>query len=349
MKALMDEFVCVRIIQGYGMDLHRFQFDYQLTWGVFFLNADGAIYGRYGSRAANYGGDISIEGFKKALKGALDLHAAYPANKAALAGKTGAPPRWERPETIPTLMHKKAYDTSRGGCIHCHEIHDGQLQSLRKEGATLSDDLLWYYPMPDAVGLEMDVDEMATVKRVAADSAAEKSGFRAGDKILRLDGQPLISIADLQWVLHNAKPPTKLVAEVERGQKTLELTLPLEAGWRREEDFTWRSHIWYLRQGIAGFFVKPLTEAERQELGLTRDTPAFRVAGFPPSWVNARNRAAAEALAEGDVILEVDGLSQPLTTESRFLAYLSQKKPQARTQLTIQRGENRQNVELTLQ
>ncbi|MBI1923108.1 PDZ domain-containing protein, partial [Candidatus Poribacteria bacterium] len=222
---------------------------------MFFLNADGAIYGRYGSRAANYGGDISIAGFKKALQGALDLHAAYPANKEALAGKMGARPRWPKPELIPTLMHKKAFDTSRGGCIHCHEIHDGELESLRKGGVALSDALLWYYPMPDAVGLEMDVNEMATVKRVVDDSVAEKSGFRAGDKILRLEGQPLLSIADLQWVLHNAKAPTKLVAEVERDEKMLELTLPLEPDWRRGEDFTWRSHTWYLRQGIAGFFV----------------------------------------------------------------------------------------------
>ena len=207
MKKLMDPFVSVRIIQGYGMDLHRFQFDYQLTWAVFFLNADGAIYGRYGSRAANYGGDISIEGFKKALKGALNLHAGYPANKAALAGKTGVPQQWSTPEAIPTLMRKKAFDTSRGSCIHCHMIHTGQLQSLRKGGASVSDKLLWYYPMPDAVGLEMDMDEMATVKGVVGDSVAEKSGFQAGDKILRLDGQPLISIADLQWVVHNAETP----------------------------------------------------------------------------------------------------------------------------------------------
>ena len=45
---VMEKFVCVRIIQGWGMDLSLFQFDYELTWAVFLLNADKTIYGRYG-------------------------------------------------------------------------------------------------------------------------------------------------------------------------------------------------------------------------------------------------------------------------------------------------------------
>jgi len=34
-----------------NIDLAQFQFDYDLTWAVIFLNVDGTVYGRYGSRS----------------------------------------------------------------------------------------------------------------------------------------------------------------------------------------------------------------------------------------------------------------------------------------------------------
>jgi hypothetical protein len=47
-KDLMEQFVCVRMIQANGMDLSWFQFDYDQTFAVFFMNADKTIYGRFG-------------------------------------------------------------------------------------------------------------------------------------------------------------------------------------------------------------------------------------------------------------------------------------------------------------
>ena len=64
----MEQFVRVRVVQGNGMDLSLFQFDYDLTFAVFFMNADKTIYGRFGTRAEyeNAAKDISIESFKGA-------------------------------------------------------------------------------------------------------------------------------------------------------------------------------------------------------------------------------------------------------------------------------------------
>ena len=45
-RDLLDEFVCVRIVQANTMDLHHFQFDFDLSFAVFFLDADLTIYGR---------------------------------------------------------------------------------------------------------------------------------------------------------------------------------------------------------------------------------------------------------------------------------------------------------------
>ena len=59
--------------------------------------------------------------------------------------------------------------------------------------------------MPDWLGLMLDPDEKATVKSVAAGSSAERAGFKVADRIQTLAGQPIISIADVQWVLEQAK------------------------------------------------------------------------------------------------------------------------------------------------
>ena len=69
---LMDKFVCVRMVQGNGMDLTLFQFDYDLTFAAFFMNADRTIYGRFGSRSnqKDPAKDISMEGFGKATANA---------------------------------------------------------------------------------------------------------------------------------------------------------------------------------------------------------------------------------------------------------------------------------------
>ena len=64
--------------------------------------------------------------------------------------------------------------------------------------------MLFPYPDPAVLGLKMDPKAMATVERVTPGSLAERAGLRAGDEIVTLAGQPLLSIADLQWVLHNA-------------------------------------------------------------------------------------------------------------------------------------------------
>src|SRR5207244_1520533 len=45
----LDQFVCVREMNANALDLALFQFDYDLSFSTLFFNADGTIYGRYGS------------------------------------------------------------------------------------------------------------------------------------------------------------------------------------------------------------------------------------------------------------------------------------------------------------
>jgi predicted metalloprotease with PDZ domain len=318
---------------------------------VFFLNADRTVYGRYGTRSArDHMRDISFDGFKKAVEGALELHKNYPHNKQELAGKTGPAPRWKTAEAIPNLPGKVVRaDGTRANCIHCHVLQTGELITLRKEGQPAPDRLLWPYPLPDQLGLRLDPKERATVQKVAPGSAAEKAGFRAGDQLVRLDGQPLLSVADVQWVLHHAAEPGAVKAEVRRGGRAEALTLPLEKGWRRG-DFTWRTTTWPLRFRIAGLKLAPLPPAARKDLGLADDAPALRIEELTPGFVQDGNKEAAKlGLRKGDVIVAVDGRDAP-AREADYLAYLVQlKKAGDKVKLTVLRSGRRQEFELPIQ
>ena len=91
LQAALEKFVRVRVVSANGLDLSLFQFDTDQSFAVFMLNADGTIYGRYGTRSdhSHWADDVSVEGLAKALEGALALHQQYPKNKAELAAKKG--------------------------------------------------------------------------------------------------------------------------------------------------------------------------------------------------------------------------------------------------------------------
>ena len=58
-----------------GVDLDLFDFDYDLTWMAFFLNAEGTVYGRYGGRDAESADSrVSLAGLRYALEAALARH-----------------------------------------------------------------------------------------------------------------------------------------------------------------------------------------------------------------------------------------------------------------------------------
>jgi serine protease Do len=146
---LLDKFVCVRLVQANALDLDQFQFDFDLTFAVFFMNEDGTIYGRYGTRSSMEEAehDISLEGLAKAMEGALALHARYPLNKASLAGKRQNLLEVSRPEELPGLAkYKPAIDyqgATAQSCMHCHQIRDAQRRQVRESRTPLPDELLY--------------------------------------------------------------------------------------------------------------------------------------------------------------------------------------------------------------
>jgi serine protease Do len=331
---LLERFVCVRAVEMEGVDLSLFQFDYDQTWCAFLMNADRTIYGRYGTRAtrgADAGTDVSVAGFEKALEAALEVHAGYPGNRASLAGKRAAPPPAKEIRSFPLFKSRFAEAPPRG-CAHCHHVWEALRSVPREARKPMPPELMWPYPKPDRLGLALALDERALVRSVAEGSAAAAAGFRAGDRLLALEGQPLLSIADVQWVLQHAKAPGEVAAEVDRGGARLSLRLRLDADWRRGEDIAWRTSTGAMRP----FGWEETTPEQRAALGLKEDALCIRVRGFPK--VGPGQRAGLQV---GDLVVEIDG-SPKAMTESRWYEFLYREKARGDpVALTVLRGGKR--------
>lgn len=350
LRPLLEKFVRVRVVSTNGLDLSTFQYDYDQSFAVFFLNADGTVYGRFGTRShrKNWVGDVSVEGLAKALQGALDLHADYPKNKATLAAKTGPAPLFPVPEKFPTLGKYKSELDYQGNvvqsCIHCHQVGDAIKDVYRKKKEAMPDEVLFPYPHPKAIGLVLDPKERATVLKVGTGSPGEKSGFKAGDVIKTLDGQPLLSIADVQWVLHRASGDgAKLKAEVVRARKPVELALNLEKGWRQADDVSWRSSSWGLRRMVTGGMLLEAVEGERPA-GVAKDGMAL-VAKHVGEY-GAHAAAKNAGFRKDDVIVSFDGKTDLLRETDLFAHALRAKKPGDKVAVTLVRDGKK--IELVL-
>ena len=327
LKKLTDRFVCVRLIQMGGVDLTTFQFDPFLSWAVFFMNGDKTIYGRFGrahpktkrnQRDSNP--SHTRAGLVAAMGRALELHDAYTKEPAAmskaLAGKTGPKPRWRFTEKNPAARkYKRLKRIKQGGkgCVHCHNVQRTRIDSYIMKRIPIPDKMLWMYPRPHVLGLDMDNRACARVGSVKTASVAEAAGIAAGDELISMHGQPLVSIADIQWVLHSLPDDGgDLTVELRRGGKLLRKTMRLAPGWRRAEDWVWRYRV-------AGY-------SSWMWAGVSfEDSPkGVRVANRAPRWFKKANAEPKRKLQKGDVLVEVDGRTD--MDRSALLAYLMRDK-----------------------
>lgn len=342
LKALEDQFVCVRIVQTNGLDLKLFQIDFDNSWAALFMNADGTIYGRYGTRTASgpqSDGFHNVPSFRKSMERALEVHKGYPGNKAALAGKIGKEPEYAIPDKIPSLAQWSGRATTPKGCIHCHMVREHKMRTKwQDKKLTLAD--LQVFPMPDNIGLRIDDKDGRKILAVKPNSPAAKVGLKEGDELVRLNGQPLLSIADIQWVLHNLPAETVLKATVQRGTATLEKELALSGDWKAS-DLAWRASSWYgLRYGLR---TQPLAAADKAKQGLGANDLALSVTGMFGRGGPLLQKAG---LKVGDIIVAMDGKTAALT-ESQFLIDLRLRHgPDESVKFTVLRGDKR--VELTV-
>jgi S1-C subfamily serine protease len=269
-----------------NVDLNLFEFDYDLTFMVFFLNAKGRIYARYGGRdAVSPDSRQSLAGLEYTMKSVLRAH--------RLEKKAFAPQARQSPRFVRDLSGSRR----RRGCLHCHQVKEIIHADLRRKGQW-SRDLVWQYPLPENLGFTLDVDRGNVIKAVQRGRPASAAGLKVGDVVQRLNAVPIHSIADAQFALDRAPRSGTIEVVWQRGREDHKGKLKLPEGWRKT-DISWRPSVWRLVP-FAGIGGTDLTAQEKRGLGLPAKQLAFRQKAF----VSPQARAAG--IRPGDIILGLD-------------------------------------------
>jgi S1-C subfamily serine protease len=208
--------------------------------------------------------------------------------------------------------------------------------------------MLYPWPEPEVIGLALAPDHVATVDSVTAGSIAATAGLKAGDQIISLAGQPLISIADTSWVLNYSPDPGRLAAVVKRdgAEKAIDLTLP--AGWRKKSDISRRVGTWSLRgMATGGLVLEDVTDDARVERGWTRDQMALRVKYVGEYGTHAAAKKAG--FKKDDVIVLLDGKSTRMTEGEMIGDMLQNHPPGDQVKATVMRGSDRMEFMLPIQ
>src|SRR5207249_4869895 len=132
---------------------------------------------------------LSLKGLRYAMDRSLEAHENPPPPQPL----PGGPVRAE--DFAGAKGHK--------GCIHCHNVNEFRRADLKLSGKW-DRDSIWVYPLPENVGVTLDVDAGDRVRAVARGSAAERAGLKAGDRLVKLNGYSVASFADASFALHKA-------------------------------------------------------------------------------------------------------------------------------------------------
>jgi serine protease Do len=295
--------VRVRLVQITGVDLNVFDFDHDLTWAGFFMNADGLVYGRFGGRDAR-GPDTrnSLTGLRFAMEKALETHRRHAQDKPAL------------PAPVYVEKYASARKVVRNGCIHCHQINEIRRQE-EKDAGTWKRESVWVYPLPENVGISLDPERGNSVRTVLPDSPAARAGLKPGDTLENLAGRTVYSFADAQYALHYAPTQGNLDVSWSRAGQTLSGTLKVADGWRKT-NLTWRPSMLDLLPRLT-VFGYDMTAKDKKALGLGEKQLAFRQVA------PVHSEAQAIGVREGDVIIGVDGLKMEMSVD-QFLGHVRQ-------------------------
>jgi hypothetical protein len=352
-RDMLDQFVCVRIVQANAIDLAHFQYDFDMSFAVVLMNADMTVYGRYGTRSDRpEAEDVTLQGLRRAMEGALRLHRDYAKVKPSLSGKQAKPTKYKTPRDFPSVSGKYGASLNYDGpvarsCLHCHQVREAERLVYRSASKPIPDEVLYPYPDPAVLGLKLDPTAPARVVRVEPDSIADRAGLKPGDELESLDGQPLLSIADLQWVLHNAPATTRLLATVRREGATREATLDLPAAWRRG-DVSWRVTSWDLRRmALGGMRLDELTGDQRSASGIEKNGMALKVRHVGEFGAHAVAKKAG--FRKDDVIVSYDGLTGRCSESDLFAHALQRRRPGDEVAATVLRDGRRIELKLVLQ
>lgn len=344
----------VRLVKCNSLDLNLFQIDWDLTFGVVFLNADKTVYARYGTRNSQKSdNDVSLGGLAATMRAVLDIHQNLESLRDSLAGKQPVSSDYQVPEDYPSLDHFKPELDYQGqvakSCIHCHQVRDAKRLLYRDQGKPIPDNVLFSFPSPRVLGIVLDPDTAATLSGVEPDSIGSRAGLQAGDSIQSVNGQRVDSEADLRWMLHNLAPRRQEVRlRIERNASVKDLTMALPATWRQAMDFSWRPTSWDIRRmATGGVILKPLPADVRARLAIADGKMALRADHVGQYGHHARAKKAG--IRKQDIIVSFDGKDDLMTEAEVFRHALQVKQPGDPVEIVYLRNGKRTTTRIDLQ
>jgi hypothetical protein len=289
--------VLVRLERITGVDLNVFDFDYDLTFFAFFMNADGRVYGRYGGRDASSPEKyLSLDGLRFAMQSALEAH------KRAASEKPPAPPAKKLlVEEYPAATRRNPRE-----CIHCHQVFEFRRDEEKSTGR-FQRDALWVYPLPQNIGVTLDVKKGNRVAAVASGSPADRAGLQPDDVLKSINGIGIASFADVQYGLHRAPAKGEIAAVWLRAGQEQTGKLALAEGWRKTNP-TWRPSMLDILPSLP-LSGDDLSVAEKKALGLSEKRLAFRQADI------VHKHAQEAGVKAGDVYVGFNGNLPEMTME----------------------------------
>jgi hypothetical protein len=285
---LQEQFVRLRVTNMADVDVGRFDFDFDTTFAVLALNADGQVYTRYGARDSKSAESfVSLPSLETALRRSLDLHDLWRDGRLQLP-EAGASRSSRSYEFVENIGNRR--------CIHCHDVASGKaIEQFDSPTFDLRRDI-WIYPEPASLGLDLDPDDGATLHASAGVAAA--AGLKAGDRIVAIENRPTSTYGDIQHALHRLPEESQTVRLTLGDGRHVELPLP--SGWRYS-DISWR-RLGLRLSPSAGFGGSPLSAERKVALGLPADGFATQVSFFDFP------RPPESPLLQDDVVFAVNGV-----------------------------------------
>jgi len=327
----MSQYVCVRLVKNDDSDIALFDRDWNNTLYFFIMNADEQIYMRYGGRdQVSDDTYLNLSSLELALRQGLELHQKY------LKGelKKTERPKPSHPRDYPLLVERTI---GRGACVECHLI--GDYINLHKERDGTLDKMKDLYRSPDikTIGINLDIPKGLVVK--SALGAVQEAGMRPGDRIAALNGTPVWTFGDLQYYYDKVDRRAKQVQiTVEREGKPIDLTVALPKLW-------WLTDVGWRQSSVdprVYFESRPLTEAEKRDLGLKADG----FAGQVKSVDSLAKMLGTHQLQVGDIIYGVDGVEQDEVANTPELFIKLRKTAGQTVTLSVIRDGRRQQMQL---
>ncbi len=336
-----------------GVDLARFDFDYDTTWHAFFLDADLNIYSRYGGRdEESSDGRLSTESLVTTMREVLAVHERRQkrvSNVPLPAGETPvgdgdpdidfhpAPGRRTTPEDIPLLK------ANHQGCVHCHQVREYRLLQAFHDKTFARNDL-FVYPLPENIGLRFDRRHGHKIESVTPDSPSAKSGLLAGDLVTRLGNVPVHSEQDVRWALHKMAAGAQPWVTVDRAaagsaqRQTVRVQLRLSGNWRGTE-LGWRKSLRSVPLAM-GFLAYDLGREERRSAMLPDDRLFIKVVS-----IRGPGLATNLGLEKGDLITALEGGRHDRSFEDFKSDLLRRYLPGDSVRLTVLRNDKSVDLE----